>query len=55
VEDLKEKIAELLEKGISEKEQKEIRKMIEDKYNWDKIAEKTIKVYRKAIAHGAKC
>ena len=27
---------------------------IEEKYNWDRIAQQTIQVYRKALVHGAK-
>ena len=38
----------LLEKGLTDKERQEIREQIEDKYNWDRIAEQTIGVYRKA-------
>jgi len=48
--DLRNKMAVLIEKRLSEKEQTEIRKKIEDRYNWKKIAEQTIEVYRKAIA-----
>ena len=62
--DLKKKMEVLLEKGLSEKEQQEIRTQIEKKYNpstifrtygagWDKIAKQTIEVYRKALAHRA--
>lgn len=47
VDDLKTKIEVLLEKGLSEEKQQEIRKQIEEKYNWDKIAEQTIEVYEK--------
>ena len=46
---MKKKMEVLLEKGLSEEEQQEIRKQIEEKYNWDKIAEQTIEVYRKLI------
>ena len=49
VDDLKKKIEVLLEKGLSEKERQKIRKQIEEKYNWDKIAQQTIQVYRKLI------
>ena len=47
--DLRKKMEILLEKKLSEEEQQEIRKQIEEKYNWDKIAEQTIEVYRKLI------
>ena len=53
VDDLKKKLEVLLEKGLSEEEQQEIRKQIEEKYNWDRIAEQTIEVYRKAFVQGA--
>ena len=60
VDDLKEKMEALLEKGLSEEEQQEIRSQIKKKYNpgticqsyragWNKIAEQTIGVYRKLI------
>jgi len=48
VDDLKNKIEILLEKELSEEEREEIRRQIEEKYNWLKIAEQTIEVYRKA-------
>lgn len=47
--DLKEKMETLLHKEVSEKERNEMRAQIEEKYNWDKIAEQTIEVYKKAI------
>ena len=53
VDDLKEKMEVLLKKDLTETERQEIRKQIEEKYNWDKIAEQTIKVYRKAFAQRA--
>jgi len=45
--DLKKKMKALLQKGLSAEEQKTIRGEIEKKYNWDKIAQQTIEVYRK--------
>jgi glycosyltransferase involved in cell wall biosynthesis len=51
--DLKEKMKILLEKGLSEEEQREIRKRIEEKYNWDRIAQQTIEVYKKALVRKA--
>jgi glycosyltransferase involved in cell wall biosynthesis len=53
VDDLKEKMEVLLEKGLSEEERREIQRQIEEKYNWDRIAAQTIKVYRKALVRGA--
>ena len=53
VDDLKKKMEVLLEKGLSEKEQQEIRTQIEEKYNWDRIAQQTIQVYRKALVQRA--
>ena len=47
VDELKEKMDVLLEKGLSEQEREDIRNRIEEKYNWDRIAEQTIEVYRK--------
>ncbi|MBN1364472.1 MAG: glycosyltransferase family 4 protein [Syntrophaceae bacterium] len=45
--DLRGKMEVLLQKGLSAKEQKKIRGEIEEKYNWDRIAQQTIAVYRK--------
>lgn len=53
IDDLKEKMETLLHKEVSEEERKEMRTQIEKKYNWDKIAEQTIEVYRKVLARGA--
>jgi glycosyltransferase involved in cell wall biosynthesis len=50
VDDLRRKMQMLLGKGSSEAEWQEIRKQIEEKYNWDKIAEDTIKVYEKVAS-----
>lgn len=49
VDDLKEKMEALLEVKLSEREKEEIRSQIKEKYNWDRIAEQTIEVYRKAL------
>ena len=46
---MKEQMEVLLEKKLSEEERQEIRKQIEKKYNWDRIAAQTIEVYRKLI------
>jgi len=48
---LQEKLKALLENELSEKEREEIRNEIEEKYNWDRIAEQTIEVYRKAVSN----
>ena len=50
VDDLKRKMQMLLGKKSSEAEWQEIRKQIEEKYNWDKIAEDTIKIYEKVAS-----
>jgi glycosyltransferase involved in cell wall biosynthesis len=49
VTDLREKMIFLLEKGLSKKEREDMLNEITTKYNWDKIAEKTIGVYERAI------
>ncbi|MDY6862354.1 MAG: glycosyltransferase family 4 protein [Thermodesulfobacteriota bacterium] len=49
VKDLKERMDHLLEKGISVKERNEIKNKIKEKYNWDRIAEQTIGIYKKTI------
>ena len=49
IDDLKEKMEALLEVKLSEREKEEIRSQIKEKYNWDRIAEQTIEVYRKAL------
>ena len=50
VADLRYKMEALVEKGLAEKEQQKIRKQIAEKYNWDRIAEQTIKVYEKVLS-----
>ena len=40
----------LLDTRLSDEEGEEIRKQMEEKYNWDKIAEQTIEVYHKALS-----
>lgn len=49
IDDLKDKMEALTRKGLSEGERLEIRNRIIKKYNWDRIADQTIEVYRKAI------
>ena len=50
VADLRYKMEALVEKGLAEKEQQKIRKQVGEKYNWDRIAEQTIKVYEKVLS-----
>lgn len=47
--DLKIKMEALLKKGITEIETRDMRLQIAEKYNWLKIAEQTVEVYRKAL------
>lgn len=49
VQDLREKMKFHIEKELTEQESKALRRMIKEKYNWQKIAEQTIAVYRQAI------
>jgi glycosyltransferase involved in cell wall biosynthesis len=49
VDHLKERMENLLEKGLSEEERHKIQNQIETKYNWEKIADQTIEVYEKII------
>ncbi|MBW2195220.1 MAG: glycosyltransferase family 4 protein [Deltaproteobacteria bacterium] len=50
VEHLKSKIELLLGKGLSETDKRAMVNMIQEKYDWDKIAEQTIEVYEKAMS-----
>lgn len=47
--ELHEKIKILFEKGLPENERHDYRVQIAEKYNWSKIAQQTIAVYRKAL------
>ncbi|MCP3945128.1 MAG: glycosyltransferase family 4 protein [Desulfobacteraceae bacterium] len=47
---LKEKMEHLLDQTILEKEKNDFQYEIDEKYNWIKIAEQTIKVYKKTLA-----
>ena len=49
VDDLKAKMGTLIKKPLPKEERERIRNQIEEKYNWDKIAEQTIEVYEKAL------
>jgi glycosyltransferase involved in cell wall biosynthesis len=53
VDDLKEKMEVLLGEGLSEEERQEILNQIEEKYNWDRIAEQTIGVFMKVFKQRA--
>lgn len=52
VQDLREKMKFHIEKELTEQESKALRRMIKEKYNWQKIAEQTVAVYGKAIYKG---
>lgn len=47
--DLRNKIEALMENGFPEKEREELRNQVGEKYNWDRIAEQTIEVYKKVL------
>ncbi|MDL1957460.1 MAG: glycosyltransferase family 4 protein [Candidatus Desulfofervidus auxilii] len=47
--DLSKKMVELFDIGISEKEKRKYISLIQNEYNWDKIAEKTLKVYEEVL------
>ena len=47
--DLKNKMEAFLQKELTENEQQDIRDLIDEKYNWDKIADQTIGVYEKVL------
>jgi glycosyltransferase involved in cell wall biosynthesis len=49
VSNLKQKMGVLLGKQVSESERKKICRKIEKKYNWEKIAERTVAVYQKVL------
>jgi glycosyltransferase involved in cell wall biosynthesis len=51
--DLKEKMKILLKKGLSEAEREQTHRQMQEKYNWDRIADQTIEVYKKALGHRA--
>jgi starch synthase len=50
VEEMRTKIALLMRKGLPESEMRAIRSRIEEKFNWDRIADQTIAVYRRALS-----
>ena len=49
VEDLKEKMESLIENGLSESERDELLIRIVEDYNWQKIADQTVNVYKKVL------
>ena len=49
VDDLRKKMELLLEKELSEEDRHDMRRQIEEKYDWLKIAEQTIEVYKKVL------
>lgn len=49
VDDLKDRMVLLLGNALTEKERQGIREHIAEKYDWDKIAEQTIKVYEEVL------
>jgi len=50
VADLQRKMETLLDKDLTEIQKRDLRLRIAEKYNWLKIAEQTIEVYRKALS-----
>ena len=46
-------MAMLLNKDLTEIEKQDLRLRIAEKYNWDRIAEQTIAVYKKALTRSA--
>jgi glycosyltransferase involved in cell wall biosynthesis len=55
VEDLTEKMIALLQRDLLEEERQRMQKQVAEKYNWDRIAEQTIKVYEKALNGHQEC
>ena len=52
VDDLKSKMEILVDKELTENEKQDMRNLIAEKYNWNKIAEQTLEVYEKALGKG---
>lgn len=50
---LAKKMIELFKRGISEEEKTQQRKILEENYNWDRIAQQTLEVYKKLITHSS--
>jgi len=48
--DLRKNLESLLERDLTENEKRDLHLQIAEKYNWSKIAEQTIEVYRKALS-----
>jgi glycosyltransferase involved in cell wall biosynthesis len=49
VKELSDKLAYFLDQPLTEEERQNIRKQIEEKYNWDFISKQTIEIYRKCL------
>ena len=49
VDKLSKKMVELFKQGISEEERQEQRRLLEENYNWDKIAQQTFEVYKSVV------
>lgn len=49
VNDLKKKLSFFLEQGLDQNERQKYKKQIDEKYNWQKIAEQTVAVYYNAL------
>ncbi len=53
VTDLKAKLAELVEKELTESERRQVRAQLEDRYNWGKMAQQTMTVFERAVGYRA--
>lgn len=49
IDDLRAKMEFFLDKELPDEEKQKMRRQIEEKYNWDKIAEQTIEVYQRVV------
>ena len=47
--DLREKMISLLDAGLTDAERERMRDLVAGKYNWRKIADQTLQVYRQAL------
>jgi glycosyltransferase involved in cell wall biosynthesis len=50
IDDLYRKMQELINTGITEEEEKCYRELLDKEYNWDKIAQRTLNVYKSVVA-----
>ena len=55
INDLRNKIKNLLVSNISDNEKKDFQLQITEKYNWQKIAEQTVKVYEQTDCSNWEC